>query len=271
MPREISKTKDIASGLPRIAELFEARVPKDPAIISDIDGEVVFGGLHRGLRKITVSNGYESYDYFVPRGKQIMVMSGDKVNAGDPLTTGALVLHDILRIMGPEVLQKYLVNQVQEIYLLQGIDINDRHIELIVRQMLRKVRVVEPGDSDFLIGDRVDRIHFKSVNALLQAEGKKVASAKPTLMGLTLASLDTESFISAASFQETTKILASAAIEGQVDHLYGLKENVIIGKLIPAGTGMKTFKEKYLGTDESDLERQARIEEMQELQRIKEA
>jgi DNA-directed RNA polymerase subunit beta' len=271
MPREISKTKDIASGLPRIAELFEARVPKDPAIISDIDGEVVFGGLHRGLRKITVSNGYESFDYFVPRGKQIMVMSGDKVSAGDPLTTGAPVLHDILRIMGAEVLQKYLVNQIQEIYLLQGIDINDRHIELIVRQMLRKVRVVEPGDSDFLIGDRVDRIHFKSVNALLQAEGKKVASAKPTLMGLTLASLDTESFISAASFQETTKILASAAIEGQVDHLYGLKENVIIGKLIPAGTGMKTFKEKYLGTDESDLERQARIEEMQELQRIKEA
>lgn len=271
MPREISKTKDIASGLPRIAELFEARVPKDPAIISDIDGEVVFGGLHRGLRKITVSNGYESFDYFVPRGKQIMVMSGDKVSAGDPLTTGAPVLHDILRIMGPEILQKYLVNQIQEIYLLQGIDINDRHIELIVRQMLRKVRVVEPGDSDFLIGDRVDRIHFKSVNALLQAEGKKVASAKPTLMGLTLASLDTESFISAASFQETTKILASAAIEGQVDHLYGLKENVIIGKLIPAGTGMKTFKEKYLGTDESDLERQARIEEMQELQRIKEA
>lgn len=271
MPREISKTKDIASGLPRIAELFEARVPKDPAIISDIDGEVVFGGLHRGLRKITVTNGYESFDYFVPRGKQIMVMSGDKVSAGDPLTTGAPVLHDILRIMGPEVLQKYLVNQIQEIYLLQGIDINDRHIELIVRQMLRKVRVVEPGDSDFLIGDRVDRIHFKSVNALLQAESKKVASAKPTLMGLTLASLDTESFISAASFQETTKILASAAIEGQVDHLYGLKENVIIGKLIPAGTGMKTFKEKYLGTDESDLERQARIEEMQELQRIKEA
>jgi DNA-directed RNA polymerase subunit beta' len=270
MPREISKTKDIASGLPRIAELFEARVPKDPAIISDIDGEVVFGGLHRGLRKITVSNGYETHDYFVPRGKQTMVMNGDKVNAGDPLTTGTPVLHDILRIMGPEVLQKYLVNQIQEIYLLQGIDINDRHVELIVRQMLRKIRIVEPGDSDFLVGDRVDRIHFKAVNSLLQAEGKKVAGGKPTLMGLTLASLDTESFISAASFQETTKILAAAAVEGQVDYLYGLKENVIIGKLIPAGTGLTQFRDKYLGTDESDFERQARIEEMNEFQRMKE-
>ncbi len=271
MPREMSKSKDIASGLPRIAELFEARVPKDPAIISDIDGEVVFGGLHRGLRKITVTNGHESYDYFVPRGKQIMVMNSDKVSAGDPLTTGTPVLHDILRIMGPEVLQKYLVNAIQEIYLLQGIDINDRHIELIVRQMLRKVRVVETGDSDFLIGDRVDRIHFKAVNSLLKAEGKKVASAKPTLMGITLASLDTESFISAASFQETTKILAAAAVEGQVDHLYGLKENVIIGKLIPAGTGVKLFKEKYLGVDESDLDRRARIEEMNEFERINQA
>lgn len=261
MPRETFKTKDITGGLPRIAELFEARMPKDPAIISDIDGEVVFGGLHRGLRKVSVVNGSESYDYFIPRGKQLNFNAGDRVSAGDLITSGTPVLHDILRIKGPEALQRYLVNQIQEIYLLQGIDINDRHIELIVRQMLRKVRIVEQGDTDFLIGDRVDRIHFKAVNALLQAEGKRPAVAKPTLMGITLASLGTESFLSAASFQETTKILAEAAISGQVDQLYGLKENIIIGKLIPAGTGIPSFSKKYLGDDDSELEKQAQQEE----------
>ena len=207
MPREVSRQKDITGGLPRIAELFEARMPKDPAILADIDGEIVFGGLHRGLRKISVVSGDDSFDYFIPRGKQLNVLHGDHVSAGDPLTSGVPVLHDILRILGPETLQRYLVNQIQEIYRLQGIDINDRHIELIVRQMLRKVRVIEPGDTDFLIGDRVDRIHFKAINAALHAEGKKVATAKPVLMGITLASLGTESFISAASFQETTRIL----------------------------------------------------------------
>jgi DNA-directed RNA polymerase subunit beta' len=269
IPRETFKTKDIAGGLPRIAELFEARVPKDPAIISDIEGEIVFGGIHRGLRKISVVNAYETFDYFIPRGKQLNVVNGDKVNAGDQLTTGTPVLHDILRILGPETLQRYLVNHIQEIYMLQGITINDRHIELIVRQMLRKVRIVDSGNSDFLIGDRVDRIHFKSVNALLQAEGKKVASAKPTLMGITLASLDTESFISAASFQETTKILAEAAISGTVDNLYGLKENVIIGRLIPAGTGIKSYKFKYLGDDESELDKEARAQEMAVIEQSK--
>jgi DNA-directed RNA polymerase subunit beta' len=261
MPREISKTKDIAGGLPRIAELFEARMPKDPAIISDIDGEVVIGGLHRGLRKISVVSSTESYDYFIPRGKQLNVVNGEHVNAGDLLTTGSPVLHDMLRILGPDVVQKYLVDQIQQIYRLTGIDINDRHIELIVRQMMRKVRIIESGDSDFLIGDRIDRIHFASVNTILRAEGKKVAVAKPVLMGLTQASLGTESFISAASFQETTRILAEAAIAGQIDHLYGLKENVIVGKLIPAGTGVATFREKYLGNDISDLEKQAQHEE----------
>lgn len=246
MPREVSRTKDITGGLPRIVELCEARVPKDPAILADIDGEVVFGGLHRGLRKVSVVNGDESFDYFIPRGKQLNVVSGDRVSAGDQLTSGVPVLHDILRILGPEVLQRYLVNQIQEIYRLQGIDINDRHIELIVRQMLRKVRIVDPGDTDFLIGDRVDKIHFKTVNAALAAEGKRVATAKPILMGIMLSSLSTESFISAASFQETTRILSEAAISGQVDYLYGLKENVTIGRLIPAGTGIESFKKKYL-------------------------
>jgi DNA-directed RNA polymerase subunit beta' len=261
MPREISKTKDIAGGLPRIAELFEARMPKDPAIISDIDGEVVIGGLHRGLRKISVVSSTESYDYFIPRGKQLNVVNGEHVNAGDLLTTGSPVLHDMLRILGPDVVQKYLVDQIQQIYRLTGVDINDRHIELIVRQMMRKVRIIESGDSDFLVGDRVDRIHFASVNAVLRAEGKKVAVAKPVLMGIMQASLSTESWISAASFQETTRILAEASVAGRIDHLYGLKENVIVGKLIPAGTGVQSFREKYLGDDVSDLEKQAQHEE----------
>ena len=246
VPREATKTKDITGGLPRIAELFEARMPKDPAILADINGEVVFGGIQRGQRKITISNGEQSFDYLIPRGKQVNVNNGDKINAGDKITSGTPILHDILRILGPEVLQKYLVNQIQKIYRVQGIDINDCHIELIVKQMLRKVRVVEAGDTAFLIGDRVDRIHFKTVNEALQAEGKRVATAKPLLMGITIASSLSESFISAASFQETTRILAEAAVSGQVDHLYGLKENVIIGKLIPAGTGIKSFKKKYL-------------------------
>jgi DNA-directed RNA polymerase subunit beta' len=268
VPREASKAKDITGGLPRVAELFEARAPKDAAIISDIDGEVVIGGLHRGLRKVSVVSGAESYDYFVPRGKQLNVVNGEYVNAGDQLTTGSPVLHDMLRILGPDVVQKYLVGQVQAIYRLQGVDINDRHIELIVRQMMRRVRVIDPGESDFLIGDRVDRIHFAAVNAALRAQSKKVAAARPVLMGITQASLGTESFISAASFQETTRILAEAAIGGQVDNLYGLKENVIVGKLIPAGTGIKTFKGKYLGDDLADLERQAQQEEHGESQDV---
>ena len=262
MPREISRTKDITTGgLPRIAELFEARAPKDPAILADIDGEVVFGGLQRGMRKISVVSGNESFDYLVPRGKQLNVVDGEKVNAGDLLTSGSPVLHDMLRILGPDVVQKYLVDHIQEIYRLQGIDINDRHIELIVKQMMRKVRVIDQGDTDFLIGDRVDRIHFASVNALLHAEKKKVAVAKPVLMGITTASLGTESFFSAASFQETTRILAEAAISGQVDYLYGLKENVIVGKLIPAGTGIPSFRKKFLGEDVSEREQKARADE----------
>jgi len=262
IPREMSRIKDIATGLPRIAELFEARAPKDPAILSDIDGEIVVGGLHRGMRKVTVVSGTQSIDYFVPRGKQLTVGHGDRVSAGDQLTSGFPVLHDILRIMGPDMVQRYLGDQIQQIYRLQGVDINDRHIELIVRQMLRKVRVIDPGDTDFLMGDSVDKIHFKMVNDLIKAEGKRPAVAKPILMGITQASLGTESFLSASSFQETTRILTEAAIAGQEDKLLGLKENVIIGKHIPAGTGIESFRRKYLGEDISDLERQARDEEL---------
>jgi DNA-directed RNA polymerase subunit beta' len=170
----------------------------------------------------------------------------------------------MLRILGPNVVQRYLVDRIQEIYRLQGQDINDKHIELIVRQMMRKVRIIDSGDTDFLIGDRIDKIHFQTVNAILKAEKKRPAVARPVLMGLTQASLGTESFISAASFQETTRILTEAAVCGQVDNLYGLKENVIVGKLIPAGTGIDTFKKKYLGDDLTDIERQAQIEELYE-------
>jgi DNA-directed RNA polymerase subunit beta' len=262
VPRETSKNKDITGGLPRIAELFEARSPKDVAIIADIDGEVIIGGVNRGLRKVSVVSGEESYDYLVPRGKQLNVVNGERVNAGDQLTTGLPVLQDILRILGPDVVQEYLVGEIQKIYRLQNVStINDRHVELIVRQMMRKVRVVESGDSDFLPGDKIDRIHFQTVNALLQSEGKKIAVAKPLLIGLTQASVSTESFIAAASFQETTRILAGVAIAGVVDHLYGLKENVIVGKLIPAGTGIKSFSKRYLGEDFSELEHQAQKEE----------
>ena len=230
----------------------------------------MIGGLHRGFRKVSVVNGADRHEYFVPRGKQLNVVDGEHVSAGDPLTAGAPVLHDMLRILGPEKVQRYLVDQIQEIYRLQGVDINDRHIELIVRQMLRKVRVIEAGDSDFLIGDRVDCIHFQTVNACIAVlKVKRPAVAKPILMGITQASLGTESFISAASFQETTRILTEAAMSGQIDHLYGLKENVIVGKLIPAGTGVKSFRKKYLGDDLSDLERQAQEGERREVEIIR--
>lgn len=246
IPKEVSKTRDITGGLPRVSEIFEARISKDAAIISDIDGEVVFGGLHRGHRKVNVVAGENSFTYLVPRDRQLIVADGEKVKSGDLLTNGLPVLQDVLRILGPDVLQTYIVNQVQEIYRLQGVDIDDRHIEVIAKQMLRKVRVVTPGDSDFLIGDLVDKVHFKAVNNALRSEGKSAAVARPVLMGITMASLGTESVFSAASFQETTRILAEAAVYGTIDNLYGLKENIIVGKLIPAGTGVASFKDKYL-------------------------
>lgn len=246
IPREVSKTRDITGGLPRVSEIFEARITKDAAIISDIDGEVMFGGLHRGHRKVNVVAGENTFTYLIPRDRQLIVADGERVKSGDSLTNGVPVLQDILRIMGVDILQKYIVNQVQEIYRLQGVDIDDRHIEVIAKQMLRKVRVATPGDSDFLIGDLVDKVHFKAVNTALKVEGKTPAIARPVLMGITMASLGTESIFSAASFQETTRILSEAAVFGTVDNLYGLKENIIVGKLIPAGTGVASFKQKYL-------------------------
>ena len=266
LPREEKRTKDITGGLPRVAELFEARVPRDTAILSEADGVIRFGGLHRGQRRITVTTDEgEVFEYSVPRSRHLNVEDGERVKAGDALTSGVPNVHDILRILGPDEVQKYLVREIQEIYTLQGVNINDKHIELIVRQMLRKVRVVDPGETKFVAGDRIDRFLLQSVNKTLLAEGKKPATAKPILMGITKASLGTESFISAASFQETTRVLTEASLVGQVDYLYGLKENVVIGKLIPAGTGVSGFKTKYIGEEISDLEKRAREEEQLEI------
>ncbi|MBD3273622.1 DNA-directed RNA polymerase subunit beta' [Candidatus Dependentiae bacterium] len=262
LPREEQKTKDITGGLPRVAELFEARVAKNTAVLSEVDGIVKFGGLHRGQRRLTITtDDGEVFECNVPRSKHLNIEDGERVKAGDQLTSGTPNVHDILRILGPDELQKYLVKEIQEIYRLQGVDIHDKHIELIAKQMLRKVVIVDPGDTNFAVGERVDKRHLQDINRLIAKDGKKIAVAKPILMGITKASLGTESFLSAASFQETTRVLTEAAISGQVDHLYGLKENVLIGRLIPAGTGVASFRKKYLGQEISELEKKAREEE----------
>ncbi len=243
LPRESSKTRDITGGLPRVAELFEARRPKDHAIISEIDGRVEFGKDYKAKRRILVvpeAVGDEQpapREYLVPKGKHVSVQEGDYVKRGDPLVDGPRVPHDILRVLGVEKLADYLVEQIQEVYRLQGVKINDKHIEVIVRQMLQKVEVTDPGDTTYLIGEQVDRIEFEIENEKRIAAGERPAVAEPVLQGITKASLQTTSFISAASFQETTRVLTEAATAGKVDYLAGLKENVIVGRLIPAGTG----------------------------------
>ena len=243
IPRETTKTKDITGGLPRVAELFEARKPKEYAIVTEIDGVVSFGSDARGKRRVIVTPEQgEPKEYLIPKGKHVSVHEGDHVRAGEALMDGSSNPHDILRIKGEKELAKYLVDEVQEVYRLQGVKINDKHIEVIVRQMLRRVRVKEAGDTDFLVGEQVDRLQGEEVNARMVAEGKEPASFEPLLLGITKASLSTESFISAASFQETTKVLTEAAIWGKTDRLNGLKENVIMGRLIPAGTGLARYK-----------------------------
>ena len=247
IPRETTKTKDITGGLPRVAELFEARKPKEHAIINEIDGTVEFGGYVKGMRKIIVRNDMgDIKEYLIPKGKHVNVQEGDWVKAGEPLMAGSANPHDILDIKGPKELQTYLVDEVQEVYRLQGVTINDKHIEVIVRQMLRKVRVEEPGDTDFLSGSQVDRFIFAEENEKVMAKGGTLAVAKPVLLGITRAALTTESFISAASFQETTRVLTEASINGKVDHLLGLKENVIVGRLIPAGTGLAHYRDTFV-------------------------
>ncbi|MGD9535991.1 MAG: DNA-directed RNA polymerase subunit beta' [Alphaproteobacteria bacterium] len=239
IPRESSKTRDITGGLPRVAELFEARKPKDHAIISEVDGRVEFGKDYKSKRRIVVvpEDGGDRVEYFIPKGKHISVHEGDFVRKGDPLMDGNPAPHDILRVLGVEPLAIYLINEIQEVYRLQGVKINDKHIEVICRQMMQKVEITQPGDTTFLVGEQADRIEFDEVNAKATQESLKPASAVPVLQGITKASLQTRSFISAASFQETTRVLTEAAVAGKADGLVGLKENVIVGRLIPAGTG----------------------------------
>ncbi len=241
--RDVTKTKDITGGLPRVAELFEARKPKNPSIISEIDGIVEFGETKKGQKRIIVeSESGMRKEYTIPHGKHLNVYRGDKVSAGEQLVDGPVVPNDILRVSGEKALQEYLLNEVQEVYRLQGVQINDKHIEVIIRQMLRNVKITDPGDTEFLIGDRINRKTFRKENERVVEEGKKPAAAEAVLQGITKSSLTTESFISAASFQETTKVLTEAASAGKVDPLAGLKENIIMGHLIPAGTGYETHR-----------------------------
>ena len=243
IPRETTKTKDITGGLPRVAELFEVRKPKENAILTEIDGSVSFGQYTKGRRRVIITPEIgEPIDYLIPKGKHVSVLEGDYVRAGEPLMDGSANPHDILRIRGIKELAKYLVDEVQEVYRLQGVSINDKHIEVIVRQMLRQVSVTQVGDSNFLLGEHVEKLRFEEENRKTIEKGGKAAIAEPLLLGITKASLSTESFISAASFQETTKVLSDAAVAGKIDFLKGLKENVIMGRLIPAGTGLPTYR-----------------------------
>ncbi len=238
-PRKASKTKDITGGLPRVAELFEARKPKDACEIARIDGTVEIGGLVRGKRRVIVTDPKtgQQEEHLIPRSKHILVFNGDHIGKGDQITDGPVVPHDLLEILGPQALREHLVNEVQEVYRAQGVEINDKHVEIIIRQMLRKVKITDPGDSDFLWGDQIDRTEFEKENARVSEEGGKPAEAEPVLLGITKASIETESFISAASFQDTTRVLTEAATLAKSDLLRGFKENVIMGHLIPAGTG----------------------------------
>ncbi|MDA8406045.1 MAG: DNA-directed RNA polymerase subunit beta' [Deltaproteobacteria bacterium] len=253
IPRETTKTKDITGGLPRVAELFEARKPKEFAIISEIEGQIEFGKDTKGKRKVVVRPDLgEPREYLIPKGKHISVHAGDWVDAGDALMEGSTNPHDLLGIKGEKDLAKYLVDQVQEVYRLQGVKINDKHIEVIVRQMLRRVKVKEVGDTDFLAGEQIERSVFQAENNRVTQAGGVPAVAEPLLLGITKASLSTDSFISAASFQETTKVLTEASISGKIDYLRGLKENVIMGRLIPAGTGLDQYKNLRLKHNDTE-------------------
>ncbi len=261
IPRESAKTRDITGGLPRVAELFEARLPKDHAVMTDTEGVVEFGKDYKNKRRIIVrppEGKGEPAEFLIPKGKHIAVQEGDYVTIGDLLLDGNPVPHDILRILGVEALATYLVNEIQEVYRLQGVGINDKHIEVICRQMLQKVEILTPGDTTFVLGEHIDREEFEEVNERAVAEGGKAATAEAILLGITKASLQTKSFISAASFQETTRVLTEAAVSGKVDNLIGLKENVIVGRLIPAGTGgvMNNMRQIAADRDEEVLARE---------------
>ncbi|MDC3084929.1 DNA-directed RNA polymerase subunit beta', partial [Gammaproteobacteria bacterium] len=256
VPTESAKTKDITGGLPRVAELFEARRPKDHAIIAEISGTVEFGNDFKNKRKIRIIADDESdqiCEYMVPKNIHLEVQDGDKVEKGDFILDGNPAPHDILAIKGVEELASYLVTEIQDVYRLQGVTINDKHIEVIVSQMLKKVEIVDPGDSSLLHGEQIDKIDLLELNDELSSTNKKLVTARPILLGITKAALQTRSFISAASFQETTRVLTEASMNGKSDLLQGLKENVIVGRLIPAGTGSAISKLRQVSTHRDNL------------------
>ncbi len=256
IPLESAKTKDITGGLPRVAELFEARRPKDHAIIAEINGTIKFGRDYKNKRRIIIEpedTTMEPVEYLIPKGKPFHLQEGDAIEKGEYILDGNPAPHDILAIKGVEELARYLVNEIQEVYRLQGVLINDKHIEVIVRQMLQKVEITDPGNSGMLKDEQLDKLDFDELNDQLVADGKKPAVAVPVLLGITKASLQTRSFVSAASFQETTRVLTEAAVSGKADLLEGLKENVIVGRLIPAGTGAGITSAKLIASKRDDL------------------
>jgi DNA-directed RNA polymerase subunit beta' len=259
IPRETTKTKDITGGLPRVAELFEARKPREFAVISEIDGTVSYGKDAKGKRKVIITPDVgEDKEYLIPKGKHVSVQEGDRIQAGEALMDGVHNPHDLLAIKGEKALARYLVDEVQEVYRLQGVKINDKHMEIIVRQMLRRVKVKDPGDTSFIADEQVERYRFQEENERVVSKGVKPAIGEPMLLGITKASLSTQSFISAASFQETTRVLTEASLAGKIDYLRGLKENVIMGRLIPAGTGLPMYRK--LGIKVADAESAVELE-----------
>jgi len=261
IPRESQGTRDITGGLPRVAELFEARRPKDFAILAEVAGQIRFGKDYKTKRRVIIDTEEgETSEYLLPKGRNLAVREGDWVNRGDKLVEGSPVPHDILRVLGVEELANYLINEIQDVYRLQGVKIDDKHIEVVVRQMLQKVEITDPGETTLLIGEQIDRMELEEINARAEAESLVPAKAEPVLLGITKASLQTRSFISAASFQETTRVLTDAAVNGKIDRLEGLKENVIVGRLIPAGTGSVTKDYKRIAS-ERDRETMARMQE----------
>ena len=253
IPQETSKTRDITGGLPRVADLFEARKPKDPAILAEKSGVVSFGKETKGKRRLVITGeGEEKYEELIPKWRQLNVFEGEGVTRGEVIADGELNPHDILRLQGVESLANYLVREIQDVYRLQGVRINDKHIEVIIRQMLRKTEVLEIGESNYLKGETLDRGRANMMNERLVNDKKTPATLQPVLLGITKASLATESFISAASYQETTRVLTEAAVRGLKDDLRGLKENVIVGRLIPAGTGFAAHEHRRAKADAND-------------------
>jgi DNA-directed RNA polymerase subunit beta' len=245
IPQETSKTRDITGGLPRVADLFEARRPKDSAVLAEISGVVSFGKETKGKRRLMITaTSSDVHEELIPKWRHINVFEGEHVERGEMLVEGALNPHDVLRLLGVNALANYLVNEIQDVYRLQGVKINDKHIEVIIRQMLRKIVIADPGDSNFIKGEQVEYSLMRVDNQRLKKDGKIPARHEPILLGITKASLSTESFISAASFQETTRVLTEAAVSGKLDELRGLKENVIVGRLIPAGTGLAYHQDR---------------------------